>query len=223
MVKITLYQQLLEKIGNKERLQNEIDLQIRELNNLIDSDGALIILAHKYGIKKATENDEKNSLDKTVLNENQKLFQAVANSRDIRTKMYECSEKTENGFLKTLKFAPEPAKLKENDNRIYTGEDFACYLFVMSIKKRYSVEWDNHFTTITALVFNIDKNTYTKPKLRQIIVPTFMKELCNNNNYYTLFKVYYEGLIDIGNNRTYHKGNVLRLAKFNKTIQSTLN
>ena len=220
----TLYDRLLAEFdGNEELLNSKIRNEIEELSGLIDVEGALIIIANRKGIS-INEQQSEDELEFTqFVDKHKTLLQQIVDNSELRNSIYNAAPKYENDDFKSLynfKFGLEE-NTKENyrEGKIFSGEDYDCYIFIMSIKQRYSVQYNSKFTSVNVLLW---EDINDKPIVVSIILPTFLSQLGKSHNYYTIFKVHYDGLIELENGNHYHKGSFTKVAKINKMVQSKL-
>jgi glycosyltransferase involved in cell wall biosynthesis len=199
--------------------ENEVKKEINKAGGLLDYDSAIIAL-YKNIFSNETPNVDENSHSEFLEWLKPKLSYIV-NNRSVRdlivSRIYNDGNK--NG-IRNFKFGIEQMAQKKHPNRTYSGENWSGYIFVLG-RKRHFHEQYGEFTTLNCIVWNNNEKEGTP---YSIIVPKFLKAMESKNAYYTLFYVEYQGLVQSERHkeRKFHSGSCLRVAKINKTVQSSL-
>lgn len=214
-------QEMKQKILDKTKMDEKsyaalIRKNIEEMNGLIDEEGATLLIAKQHGIN-LIDNDSGNE-HKEFLNKWKSKLQILVDNPTIRSKKV-AEVVNEDGTYKNLKFAPKELENVKED-KIKTGAPYNCYIFILSIKTRFHPNYGD-FKSIIFLLWD-EKTKF--PRIYSCIPPKFISYEIDNNSYNTLYYVEYEGLkqSQTNENRSYHNGEITRIAKINKLVQSSL-
>jgi hypothetical protein len=217
---VLIMEKYIEFIADKlECSEKEVEKyaseKIEEFSGLIDKGMALEIMAKDLGYNEATQED---SEYKEFLDKWKPFFEKVVNDNTFKGKLYEVAPKFSD-FIYNFKFGLKK-NVEKTEGRIFSGNDFSCKLFIISIKKIYSYTNDQEFTKIDCILFRDNE----KPILVSCIPPTCFRGLTSKNSYYTLWDLHYEGLkqSESNLNRKYHSGSIKRICKIRKSVQSKL-
>lgn len=205
---------ILEKI-DEEKLENRIKQKINELEGLIDVEGALVLIGKELNCFREPTDKPINErfLDKW----GSKLRMIISNKMikdNIISKI-----KNGDGTYNNFKFAPESMNLKKDYAKI-SGAPCNCYIFILRMNERFG----GYGNTFKSVVFMYWDNINSNPKVYSCIPPSFIANQLNNNSYYGIYNIQYEGLIPSNKheNRSYHGGKIIKVGKINKTIQKSL-
>lgn len=206
-----------EHFKNAKKLESEIDNTINEFSGLIDREGAIIAIASKKGVntKQATNPDSK------FVAKWKKFIRLIVDNKEFRSHLYTKSAINDKGWLPRFKVGLSKKAKKDIDGREFSEAPFTGYMLVLGNKKKVDYIEGNEYTITTFVLW---KDIESKPKIYSSIFPSFMKELQSRNSYYKLFRVDYKGYTqsEQHTDRSFHDGKVMKIAQFNKTVQSTL-
>jgi len=210
----------LIEIFDKEDLNfaEEIEKEINKSGGLLTQEGAIKVI-HNSIFKNEQPKDEVENKHKQFLANWKPKLSYIVNHAVLKEQIIDTIYK-KDGYV-NFKFGIAQMAQKEHPLRTYSGFNWNGYIFVLGRKKHFHENY-GEFVSLNCLVW---EDVNQKPRAFSMIVPSFLKPLQSKNSYYCLYYVEYKGLVQSEKNkdRKYHDGKCLKVAKINKTVQSSLN
>lgn len=212
---------------NDQQLQLELEKIDEEFNGLIGMDGNIEELFKRKKIEPEIQKSSTNEQDPDDIKflKSKRIFlQRIVDEKEFRKKIHDHAPKTEKGYLYTLKLG-DPTNQSKKEASIFTGTNFSAYVMVLSRKNIESVNLQSQEREIKQVINAIFFTDNGKTHYCSYFPHAFDSMLGNQNSYYTLFRMQYEGLKDSEKTKghKYHAGRCYRIIRINKSIQSTLN